>query len=273
MDYLKSLRERSFEEWLERRTTQHVERPGQLESKEVVFAASVSDLEDRLTHLEEEVRVWTKETWDPSPNVLPGAQDLKIYCEIELTQTKGLLARIRERAHRFLSETEREIANGNDARDVPGRSFDLVREALRDTAPELEQKLASAIAALRKGDQESLSHAMTSCRRAMNRLADHLFPAKEKPVVCSDGKEHALGENKWRNRLIEWVSVRQRSTRYKGAVIAEIKSFANKLEALADLASKGVHAEVETHEAKHCVVHTVLLVDELMQMRDLDSSV
>ena len=126
-------------------------------------------------------------------------------------------------------------------------------------APEVGRKLASAYGRADSGESEEWSQALTSCRRALKALADAIYPATEdKPAG------HDLSEESYKNRLLQFVSENLPSESQGALINAEVESVARRVDALNELASKGVHSDVEWRDVELTVVHTYLVAGEIL---------
>ena len=76
----------------------------------------------------------------------------------------------------------------------------VVDKELAYKAAEAFQKLPFVFERLRNGEAEAISHALTSCRRIIDRFAGAIFPPRSQPVVI-DGKELDCGADKTKNRI------------------------------------------------------------------------
>lgn len=128
-------------------------------------------------------------------------------------------------------------------------------------APDVGRRLAAAYQRAYSDDPEEWSQALTSCRRALKALADAVYP----PTDAQPGG-HPLTDENYKNRLIQFASERLDSERQGALITADIESVARRIDALNDLASKGVHSDVAERDLELTVVHTYLLAGELLQL-------
>ena len=128
-------------------------------------------------------------------------------------------------------------------------------------APDAARRLAAAYQRAHSDDPEEWSQALTSCRRALKALADALYPPTDaQPAGYSLTDEH------YKNRLIQFATERLQSERQGALITAEIESVERRIDALNDLASKGVHSDVDERDLELTVVHTYLLAGELLEL-------
>lgn len=111
---------------------------------------------------------------------------------------------------------------------------------------------------LRDGDPESISHALTTCRRLIDSCADHLYKPRDVPYDL-DGQPLKVGASNTLNRLQAFAH---------GQGIS--KSRRDRLRrALADLyerCSAGTHADVTAQEARFIFLQTYVVLGELLTL-------
>lgn len=181
---------------------------------------------------------------------------------------EATLARIRNRLWEFLTETEYELTFGEATAETFDRLRSYVDKQLTTISPPALDQFQVAYRRLRDGGDEDRAHALTSCRRVLKTIADELYPATSVPVVGDDGKARKLGDDKFVNRLLQFVSEKVGRHENGAAVQAAVEDVGTRLAALNGLASKGVHAEVTTYEVDTCVVQTYLVVADLLRIRE-----
>lgn len=178
------------------------------------------------------------------------------------------LARIRDRLWEFLTETEYELTFGEATAETFDRLRSYVDNQLTTISPPALEQFQVAYRRLKDGGHEDRAHALTSCRRVLKTIADELYPATSEPVIGDDGRARVLGDDKFVNRLLQFVSEKVGKHENGAAVQAALKDVGTRLTALNDLASKGVHAEVTTYEVDTCVVQTYLVVADVLRIRE-----
>ncbi|HEY5857854.1 MAG TPA: hypothetical protein VIW24_28420 [Aldersonia sp.] len=248
-----------FESYLDRRRV----------GEDAIDPRSVSELEENLKMIEA----------NRDSLVVPeGLAPIDLYyrsddigkAKMTLTETalpiQQRLERIRQRLHVFLVETERQLEYGQINADIFERTRRSVDEHLAKVSPEALAGFISAYKRVREGDPESLSHALTSCRRVLKSVADAVYPATNKMITGSDGKERALTDDKYVNRLLQAVSETLGKHGQGEVLTAVIGDLAKRLASLNGLASKGVHDAVTADEVDTCVVQTYLLVGDVLKV-------
>jgi hypothetical protein len=250
----------------------HMERRRLLgeDNEGLVSAEAVREVETALAGLVELV-----ESARPAEGLHP--QDLydarESYQKIRLKTQAGvhgrrlILGRIRTRLVRYLSETESALEFGQAATGAFERVRDVVDGLLLQIAPEALAKFKSANERAREGDPEAGSQALVSCRRILVSLADSLYPASDAVVKGGDGVERVMSEDKYRNRLWQYISDNVPHDSARRLAQASLNEIGERLDIINDLASKGVHAEVTAAEVDQCVVQSYLLAGDLLRLR------
>lgn len=178
------------------------------------------------------------------------------------------LARIKDRLWEFLSETEYELTFGEATAETFDRLRSYVDNQLTMISPPALDQFQAAYRRLKAGGNEDRAHALTSCRRVLKTIADELYPSSSAPVTGIDGKDRVLGDDKFMNRLLQFVIETIGKHENGAAVQAAVEDVGARLTALNDLASKGVHAEVTIYEVDTCVVQTYLVVADVLRIRE-----
>ena len=272
--YYEALRKQFVEDQIERHSIERInEKTGEVETG--VTAFSIGELEAQIENME----AYNRDSAPP-----PGLsaidlneanrtyQRMRVASEQTLREFKRVRSRIRERLHRFLVETEATLAFEQTAASTFERTRRFVDGQLGTIAPDALTQLQAAYERSNAGHLEALSHALTSCRRVLKSLADALYPATDLAITGGDGKIREMTDDKYRNRLWQYVGERQTSSTSRQLVQATVEEVGRRIDLLNELASKGVHDQVTREEVDHCVLQTYLLAGELLRLRTKDSS-
>lgn len=112
---------------------------------------------------------------------------------------------------------------------------------------------------LRDGDPESVSQALTTCRRLIDSCADHLSPSSKDPYDLGDGVILNVGQQNVLNRIQAYCHAQGIS-----------KSRRDRLRhTVADLygrCSAGAHAEVTVQEARFVFLQTYVVLGEILTL-------
>lgn len=218
--------------------------------------------------------VWILETVAAGIPANHGSDSLAAHVTAaqNIATLKAVLARINWRLHRFLMETETQIEYGQVNADIFERNRIYVDQHLAEMAPDALAGFTSAYTRIQEGDAESLSQALTSCRRILKAVADKVYPASSSPVLCADGQERKMTDEKYMNRLSQAVSD-SLGRHGQGPVLQSvIQDFSKRISSLNALASKGVHDKVTAAEVDTCVIQTYLLIGDILRVTQGESA-
>ncbi|WP_371782133.1 hypothetical protein [Streptosporangium subroseum] len=185
---------------------------------------------------------------------------------------RDILSRIKDQLYRFLLETERQIQYGQVNAEIFERTQRYVDDSLRAIDSSVLDMFHSAYRRVEDGDPESLSHALTSCRRIIKAVADALYPARSEPVIGEDGVSRKLDDSKYVNRLIHFVSENLGKHGSGEVLQTTLDQLGRRLRSLDGLASKGVHDSVSSQEVDTCVIQTYLTIGDILRIRDEKSA-
>ncbi|MDX6531759.1 MAG: hypothetical protein QOH41_4049 [Blastocatellia bacterium] len=161
-------------------------------------------------------------------------------------------------------EHARRVANLNRTLgDTLGFVVDFVIARLSDPAPEIGNKIWSAITAFERAEvDEDYAHVAISCRRAIEYVTDQLFPPED-----DSSNERKLGPKQYRNRLLAFADRERKSDTNVDLICVSTEALAQQLEKLSNLANKGIHSDVARHEARRCLIRTILLLDDVLSLK------
>jgi DNA uptake protein ComE-like DNA-binding protein len=154
---------------------------------------------------------------------------------------------------------------------TPQTSLDILRaevdSKLLDVAPEAAEKLMIAFRSVASEHPEEWSHALTSCRRFLEDISDVLYPPKDDQV-----KGRTLGKAQYINRLWAFIHESIESESNKELAKAHVDYLGSYLERAHRLGHKGVHADLSRTEAIKAVLHTYLLVADILDYLKKDAT-
>jgi hypothetical protein len=110
-------------------------------------------------------------------------------------------------------------------------------------------------------NSEGWANAVHSCRRILSEFADSLYPPSETPISIN-GKMIKVGKDQYINRLIKSESVT-----YK-VVGSDLENIRGRLNAINDAVCKGTHTDVITQQASRYIIHTYLLISDILVLND-----
>ncbi|REC97506.1 hypothetical protein DEU35_1997 [Microbacterium sp. AG157] len=181
---------------------------------------------------------------------------------------QSILGRVRTALHEFLVTTEMDLDNGETRAGVFVRAQEYVDSSLSKYAPSALAEFVAAQDRLHDGSPQELSQSLTSCRRMIKELADHLYPATDAIITGVDGVDRKMSDDHYKNRLLQYVRDTLGKHGQSDAMQKTLDSLGGRLKSLDALASKGVHDTVTTAEAEMCVVWTYMLAADLLRLED-----
>ncbi|MFJ5699620.1 hypothetical protein [Arthrobacter sp. NPDC093139] len=112
---------------------------------------------------------------------------------------------------------------------------------------------------LRDGDAESVSQGLTSCRRLIDSVADHLFRSNDGDYDLGDGARIKIGQQNVLNRL-------QAYCHQQGLSKSRRDRIRKTLVELYARCSAGTHAEVDVQEARFVFLQTYVVLGEILTL-------
>jgi hypothetical protein len=147
--------------------------------------------------------------------------------------------------------------------DVLGFMSDEVVCRLGDHIPELPDKLWAAVDTYDNAEtDEQYAQVSATCRRVLEFVADKLFPP-----TTEERKGHKLGPTNYRNRLMAFVEDQIKSGTQVELIASSLDVFAEHVEKLQSLASKGVHVDIQREGARRALLRTVFILDDIVALR------
>jgi hypothetical protein len=152
------------------------------------------------------------------------------------------------------------------------RTFDFVAESIFDkykkdvdiliaeNSGDILGQIPSVVGRLSDGDKESISQALTTCRRIIDSFANHVYPASDETLEIS-GNVLSLKQDKVLNRINVFVHLHCTSDSQK-------KKLRQNLSNLYERVSAGVHSDVDANEAKSLFFNTYLLLGEILTLKN-----
>jgi hypothetical protein len=217
-----------------------------------IRGSSLAHIEFMLTEL------WEPDLIQSPPNV---------ESHVELLE---LRERIRHQAFSALCGWERRLGYADVNERIFERFRSVVDATLAEGAPQLLDQFSAVYRRLRDARRdpssivsEDLAHAVTSCRRILKAVADHVLPGAA-GATSQDGNK--LDDPAYRNRVAEYIKRTQPSESSREALKEAFGGLLARFRALDGLASKGVHGDVGIAEAELCAISTYIVAGELLSL-------
>lgn len=233
----------------------------------VIIGESVAELEISATGLQQQADGLQAEIL-ANPGLGDRLGETRADLSNAATSRLRVLTRVRQRVIDYLSEVERHLVFGEINADAFERNRHYVDERLAQIAPAALEQFAAAHRRVADGDVEARSQALASCRRVLKSVADAVCPATGETVVGTDGRERVLSDDKYLVRLLHYAQQQIERSASGDLLTARLRQIGERLAPLNDLASKGVHATVTADEVDQCLIHTYLLVGDLLRLAD-----
>ncbi|HAV4197473.1 ComEA family DNA-binding protein [Acinetobacter baumannii] len=183
--------------------------------------------------------------------------------ELYQKNLKRLLDYIKKTAHYYLSELHNKLKFSGTITS----SFDILKNAvddrLLDLDPEIAEQLMLAFKAVSSDKKEEWSHALTTCRRLLESLADKLYPANDLVI----GKR-TFKQSQFVNRLWQFMNDSIESDSNRDLAQAHVNFLGSWLEKTNKLTNKGVHDDVSQLEATKALFHLYLMLADLLDYLD-----
>lgn len=225
-----------------------------------VFMKGIPEIENTINRLKDGI--------DRENPISVKEKDELFKLSLYLDEYTLIIKKLENKVHEFLSSTEKQILYEKINEDIFEQNRRYVDSKLNSIAPEALEKFIIAYNRLKERNSESRSQALLSCRRILKSVADNIYTPIEKPVICSDGKERKLTDDKYINRLLQFVNENSKGSAEKDLIIAQITDLGNRLKSIDALASKGVHDDVSEYEVNQCVIQTYLLIGDILHLTE-----
>lgn len=109
---------------------------------------------------------------------------------------------------------------------------------------------------------EQLAQVTMSCRRIIEYITNCIFPPTN-----GEHKGYKLGTKEYRNRLLAYADKERQSDTNIDLIVVSTEMLKEQLNKLSDLVNKGVHTEIYRHEARRCLLRTILLLDDIISLK------
>ena len=168
--------------------------------------------------------------------------------------------------YNYILQIYNRLTYGNIIEDTFTNSRLMANKKLTELCPKSIEKFIAVYNNMDSDNPEDWANAVHSCRRILLDLADVLYPAREEPVVLSDGKQIRVGKEQYVNRLIQFIDGKNGSQTFKEVVGADLSSIGKRLDAIYGAANKGTHDCVTKPEAARYIIHTYLLISDIIAL-------
>lgn len=175
-----------------------------------------------------------------------------------ITRIAGIRSRVLAQLHTFVSEVYYEKEYDTLSESIFERYKQAVDTLIGRHCGDVLEKIPSIMNRLSESDEESISQALSTCRRIIESFADSVFPPTTDIVEIS-GKTLKLDASKHQNRINAYISARTPSQSRKQKIRQNLAN-------LFDRISTGVHGEVTAEEAQSLFLNTYLFLGEILHL-------
>jgi hypothetical protein len=180
---------------------------------------------------------------------------------VSILENERIISIIRSFVYKYCTMLISLLMFSSNSKDIFHKYSSIIDQKIGNLAGDAFSKMPEAFERLDSGSVESISHAMTSCRRIIDGFADAIFPAQDTPVIIR-GESVVVTEVKPKNRIIAFIFERTNKSRYD--------RIRRSLFDLYERVSAGVHADISFGEAKALVLQTYLLLGEIAELEVLN---
>ena len=178
---------------------------------------------------------------------------------VRIAKLGGVKSRVISLLHDFVTNVYYERTFDNLAEGIfesYKKDIDLL---IAENSGDIIEQIPSVVARLSESDSESISQALTTCRRIIDSFANHIFPASEETFNIG-GNELSLKENNVLNRINVFIHQNCESTNRR-------KKLKQNLTNLYSRVSSGVHSDVDYKEAKNLFLNVYLILGEILTLK------
>jgi hypothetical protein len=178
---------------------------------------------------------------------------------VRIAKLGGIKSRVISIIHEFVTDVYYEKTFDNLAESIFDgykKDIDLL---IAQNSGDVIQQIPYVIARLAENDSESISQALTTCRRIIDSFADNIFPAQDKPINIG-GQEIQLKQNNVLNRINTYVYNNTNSDSRRKKLKQNITNLYTRV-------SAGVHSDVSVKEAKNLFLNVYLILGEILSLK------
>ena len=176
-----------------------------------------------------------------------------------ISRLGGVKSRVISLLHDFATNVYYEKTFDNLAESIFDKYKNDIDLLIAENSGDIIEQIPSVINRLSDGDKESISQALTTCRRIIDSFSNHIFPARDETIEIG-GNTLSLKKDKVQNRLNAFIHLNSESASRK-------KKLRQNLSNLYERVSVGVHSDVDEQEARSLFFNTYLLLGEILTLK------
>jgi len=170
----------------------------------------------------------------------------------------GIRSRVLSHLHSFVSDVYYEKVFDQLTDSIFEKYQKEIDSLISEICGEVLEKIPAVMDRLTEGDTESVSQALTTCRRILESFADAVFPPEDGTYELG-GNQLSLDASKHQNRINIFVSKSTESSSRR-------KRLRQNLANLFDRVSTGVHNDVTPEEARALFFNTYMVIGEILHL-------
>jgi hypothetical protein len=176
----------------------------------------------------------------------------------KIAKLSSIKSKVLAQLHSFVSDIYYEKEFDSLSESIFEGYKSAVDTLIAEKCGEVLEKIPSVMNRLADGDDESISQALTTCRRIIESFADSIFPPTDQTIEIG-GNKLTLDASKHQNRINAYVHgcVTSQSRRQK---------IRQNLANLFGRVSTGVHSDVTAEEANSLFLNTYLFLGEILHI-------
>ena len=175
-----------------------------------------------------------------------------------IARLSGVRSRVLARLHTFVSDVYYEKEFDSLSESIFERYKRDVDSLVGEHCGDVLEKIPSVMNRLAEGDEESVSQALTTCRRILEAFADSIYPPTENTIEIG-GNTLKLDAAKHQNRINAYVFEHTASQSRRQRIRQNLSN-------LFDRVSSGVHSDVSAEEARTLFLNTYLFIGEVLHL-------
>ena len=170
-------------------------------------------------------------------------------------------SRVLSLLHQWVAAVHYEATFGGAAESIFEQFRSMIDARLASVCAPVLERLPAVYDRLRSNDPESVSQAMTTCRRIIDSFADTVFPASDETLTI-DCTAMKLGVQHHQNRINAFIATRTSSKTRR-------KRLRQTLANLYDRVCAAIHDDISPEEAQALMLQTYVFLGELSAMEAL----
>jgi len=205
---------------------------------------------------------------NPNQYVSAPFRDLKTEGQMAVSyrDERAILAARRSFVYKFALSRHFELRVSSAADNVFEKYRRKIDAYLGALIPDELRRLDSIKDNLDSDNPEDWANAAHSCRRLLQAVADALYPPVDAKVKTSSGKEIKAGKDNYINRLVLFCEDKMKSGVSSEILSSDLRFIGERLDAVFSAVQKGSHAEIEISEAQRFVIHTYLVIGDILEL-------